>query len=55
MVISLAVNRAKTTEALILAIKRLLKILPAFATMMVLFSVTITLLPQETVARMIGR
>ena len=55
LVISLAVNRAKTTEALILAIKRLLKILPAFATMMVLFSVTITLLPQETVARMIGR
>ena len=55
LLISLAASRGKTATALALAAKRLLGILPAFATMMVLFSVTITLLPQEVVAGLIGR
>jgi uncharacterized membrane protein YraQ (UPF0718 family) len=55
LLVSLAANRERTTAALSLAGKRLLKILPAFATMMLLFSVTITLLPEEAVAGLIGR
>ena len=55
LLISSAASRARTIEAFALAVKRLLKILPAFAMMMVLFSVTITVLPQETVASLIGR
>lgn len=55
LLISLTASRTKTIGVLTLAARRLLKILPAFATMMVLFSVTITLLPQEVVARVIGR
>lgn len=55
LLISLSVSRTKTLTALKLAAKRLLKILPAFITMMVLFSITMTLLPRELVARLIGR
>jgi len=55
LLISLAASRAKTLAAVALAARRLLRILPAFATMMVLFSVTITLLPREVIAGLIGR
>jgi len=55
LLISLTASRTKTIAALTLAARRLLKILSAFATMMVLFSVAITLLPQETVVRVIGQ
>lgn len=55
LLVSLGLSRDKTVQAVRLAAKRLLKIMPAFVTMMVLFSVTITLLPQELVARLIGR
>lgn len=55
LLISLTASRKKTIAALTLAARRLLSILPAFTMMMALFSVTITLLPQEAVARMIGR
>lgn len=55
LLISLTASRAKTIAALTLAAKRLLGILPAFAAIMVLFSVTITLLPREVVAGLIGR
>ena len=41
--------------ALKLAARRLMIILPAFATMMALFSVTITVLPQAMVASVIGQ
>jgi uncharacterized membrane protein YraQ (UPF0718 family) len=53
--VSLGWSRGKTRSAISLAARRLLKILPAFVTMMVLFSVTITLLPEEMVARLVGR
>ncbi len=55
LLVSLGLSRAKTVAAISLAAKQLLKILPAFVTMMVLFSVTMTLLPEELVARLVGR
>jgi len=55
LLVSFGWSRDKTLSAISLATRRLLKILPAFVTMMVLFSVTITLLPEEMVARLIGR
>jgi uncharacterized membrane protein YraQ (UPF0718 family) len=55
LLVSLVASRTKTMAAVALAAGRLVKILPAFATMMVLFSVTITLLPREVVAALIGR
>jgi uncharacterized membrane protein YraQ (UPF0718 family) len=55
LMISLLASRAKTIAALTLAGQRLLRILPLFVTLLVLFSVTMTLLPQELVARMVGR
>lgn len=44
----------KTAAALKLAARRFAKILPAFLTMLVLFSVAITLLPQDVVTRLLG-
>ncbi len=55
LLISVSVNRTKTVTALKVAKNRFAKILPAFITMMVLFSITITLLPQEVVAKLIGQ
>ena len=55
LLISFVASRDKTTQALDLGTRRLLKILPAFVTMMIFFSVTITLLPEEVIARLIGR
>jgi len=55
LLVSLGWNRDKTLGAISLAMRRLLKILPAFVTMMVLFSATMTLLPKELVAQLIGR
>ena len=55
LLISSVASRDKTTQALDLGTRRLLKILPAFVTMMIFFSVTITLLPEEVIARLIGR
>jgi hypothetical protein len=52
---SLIASRQKTLTALKLAAKRLARILPAFLTMLALFAVTITLLPQEVVTRLLGR
>jgi uncharacterized membrane protein YraQ (UPF0718 family) len=44
----------KTAAALQLAARRFATILPAFLTMLVLFSVAITLLPQDVVMRLLG-
>ncbi len=54
LLISTLANRRKTLKALQVAKSRFLKILPAFVTMMILFSITITLIPQEVVAKLIG-
>ena len=55
LAVSLVASRRKTVASLKLAAKRFAKILPAFLTMLVLFSVGITLLPQEVVMRLLGK
>jgi uncharacterized membrane protein YraQ (UPF0718 family) len=55
LLISLAASRQKTVRALRLAVRRLLNILPPFVTMMIIFSVTIVLLPEEVIAGLIGQ
>jgi uncharacterized membrane protein YraQ (UPF0718 family) len=52
---SLAADRGKTWTALKQASARFVRILPAFLTMLVLFAVAITLVPQETIQRLLGR
>jgi uncharacterized membrane protein YraQ (UPF0718 family) len=52
---SIIASGGKTVAALKLAGHRLAKILPAFLTMLVLFSVAITLLPQDVVMRLLGK
>jgi len=52
---SLIADRRKTALALRLAATRLAKIAPAFLTMIVLFSVAITLLPHNVLMRLMGK
>ena len=52
---SLVASRRKTLAALKLAGGRFLKVLPAFLTMLVLFAVGITLVPEELIRRILGR
>ena len=52
---SVVADRRKTAEALQLAARRLARILPAFLTMIVLFSVAITLLPHDVLMRLMGK
>jgi len=55
MTVSLIADRRKTASALQLAARRLGKILPAFLAMIVLFSVTVTLLPHDVLMRLLGK
>jgi len=55
MTASLIADRRKTASALQLAARRLGKILPAFLAMIVLFSVTVTLLPHDVLMRLLGK
>ncbi len=52
---SFVADRGKTALALQRAARRLGKILPAFLTMIVLFSVAITMLPHNVLMRMLGK
>ena len=52
---SLIADRGKTARALQLAARRLARILPAFLTMIVLFSAAITLLPHDVLMRLLGK
>lgn len=54
MAASLVADRGKTVLALQLAARRLGRILPAFLAMIVLFSVTVTLLPHDVLMRLLG-
>lgn len=54
LVASVVASRTKTWAALKLAATRFAKILPAFLTMLVLFSVGMTLLPREVITRLLG-
>ena len=55
LVASVIASRHKTLAALKLAVTRLVKILPAFLVMLVLFAAAITLVPQEMIRRLLGR
>jgi len=55
LAVSIIASRGKTVDALKLAGRRLAKILPAFLAMLVLFSATITLLPQDVVMGLLGK
>ena len=52
---SVVASRRKTAAALALAARRFVKILPSFLAMLVLFSIVITLLPQDLIVRLLGR
>ena len=52
---SLLASRAKTLAALTLAGRRFARILPGFLIMLALFALGITLMPQETLQRLLGK
>lgn len=52
---SLVADRGRTFAALRMAGGRLVKIMPAFLLMMVLFAVAITLVPQDVIRRLLGQ
>jgi len=55
LVVSAIASRKKTVMAVRMAGTRFLKVLPAFLTMLVLFSVAITMLPEDLIRRLLGR
>ncbi len=52
--ISLIISREKTFKAFRIAYKRLVKILPAFLTMLILVSVVLFLIPEELISTYLG-
>lgn len=52
--ISLVGSRARTVQALRIALRRLLKIAPAFVVMLVLVAVVLYLLPERTMLRLLA-
>ncbi len=52
--ISFMISREKTFKAFRIAYKRLVKILPAFLTMLILVSVVLFLIPQELISTYLG-
>lgn len=52
---SLVADRGRTFAALRMAGGRLVKIMPAFLLMLVLFAVAITLVPQDVIHRLLGQ
>jgi len=51
---SFLANRKKTLSALKIAAKRLVKILPAFLTMIILVSIVLFLIPDEVISKYLG-
>jgi len=54
IVVSFIVNRKKTLQAITIAAKRFLNILPAFLTMILLVSVILFLIPDEVISNYLG-
>jgi len=54
VIISFMVNREKTLKAVKIAVKRLVSILPAFLTMLVLVSIVLFLVPDEVITDYLG-
>jgi uncharacterized membrane protein YraQ (UPF0718 family) len=55
LLLSLAANPRKTGRALQVALRRFLKILPGFVVMLALVAVSLTLVPEDLVARVLAR
>ena len=54
LLVSLVADRRKTWQALRVALKRFLSILPAFLIMLAAVSVALTLIPERTIIRTLG-
>jgi len=54
LIVSFASNRRKTLKALKIALKKFLKILPAFLTMLILISIVLFLIPDQLIAEYLG-
>lgn len=52
---SLIADRGKTVKSLKVAIRKMLKIAPAFLTMTILVSIVLFLVPDETISRYLGQ
>jgi len=55
LVISLIASREKTIRALRIAVRRFLRILPAFAIMLILVSIALFLVPDELITRYLAQ
>lgn len=51
LIVSVITDRNKTIQALKIAFKKIIKLLPAFITMLAAVSLALTLLPEEVIAR----
>jgi len=54
VIISFMVNREKTLKAVKIAVKRLVSILPAFLTMLILVSIVLFLVPDKVISNYLG-
>jgi uncharacterized membrane protein YraQ (UPF0718 family) len=54
LLISLVFSRGKTLQGLKIALRRFIKILPAFLTMLILISVILYLVPEALISRYLG-
>ncbi len=54
VIISFIISREKTFKALRIAYKRLVKILPAFITMLILVSIVLFLIPEQLISTYLG-
>ena len=54
LIVSFASNRRKTLKALKIALKKFLKILPAFLTMLILISIVLFLIPDQLITEYLG-
>ena len=55
VIASLIADRAKTTKSFQIAVRKMLKIAPAFLTMTILVSIVLYLVPDETILRYLGQ
>ncbi len=55
LVISAIADTKKTLKALRIASKRLITLLPSFLTMLAVVSIVLTIIPQDTIVRYLGR
>jgi uncharacterized membrane protein YraQ (UPF0718 family) len=54
LLVSTILDRKKTWKALLVAAKRLVRLLPSLLTMLALVSIVLTLIPEDTIVRYLG-